>query len=50
MPFISDKPSVLIEQGHLRKIPILIGFTDMEDAYDLFEEDDTIMKGIELDM
>lgn len=49
MPFISDKPTTLIEQGHLRKIPILIGFTDMEDAYDLFGED-MVTKGIELDM
>jgi hypothetical protein len=49
MPFIADKPALLIEQGHLRKVPILIGFTDMEDAYDLFAED-MVTKGIDIDM
>ena len=49
MSFIADKPENLIEQGFLRKIPILIGFTDMEDAYDLFAED-MVTKGIDLDM
>lgn len=49
MSFIADRPENLIEQGFLRKIPILIGFTDMEDAYDLFAED-MVTKGIDLDM
>jgi len=37
--FISDTPQMLIERGHLRKVPIMIGFTDMEEAYDLIAED-----------
>lgn len=37
--FISDDPEMLIERGQLRKTPILTGFTDMEEAYDLIAED-----------
>lgn len=33
--FIKDAPPILIEKGHLRKVPIMIGFTDMEEAFDL---------------
>lgn len=47
--FISDHPQKLIERGHLRKIPIMIGFTDMEEAYDLIAED-MIDNGISHDM
>lgn len=39
MPVISALPDTLIENGYLRKVPILIGFTNMEEAYDLIAED-----------
>lgn len=38
-PFISDAPHILIERGFLRNVPIMIGFTDMEEAFDLMAED-----------
>lgn len=38
-PFIADDPEILIEHGQLRKTPILVGFTNMEEAYDLIAED-----------
>lgn len=38
-PFISDAPHILIERGFLRSVPIMIGFTDMEEAFDLMAED-----------
>lgn len=37
--FIPDDPEVMLEHGKLMKIPILTGFTDMEEAYDLIAED-----------
>lgn len=46
---ISDDPEMLIEHGHLRKVPILIGFTNMEEAYDLMAED-MVENGISLEL
>ncbi|XP_050091496.1 cholinesterase [Anopheles aquasalis] len=34
-PFISDHPSMLVHQGKLRKVPLLIGHTDMEEVLEL---------------
>lgn len=47
--FISDDPELLIERGQLRKIPILTGFTDMEEAYDLIAED-MVENGISVEL
>lgn len=33
-PFISDDPRILIERREANKIPVLIGFTNMEDSLD----------------
>lgn len=49
MAFISDEPEMLIERGHLRKVPIIIGFTNQEEAYDLMAEH-LVEQGITLDM
>ncbi|XP_055623527.1 liver carboxylesterase 1 [Toxorhynchites rutilus septentrionalis] len=34
-PFISDPPMMMIHEGKLRKVPLLIGHTDMEEALEL---------------
>ncbi|XP_035789858.1 cholinesterase 2-like isoform X2 [Anopheles albimanus] len=34
-PFISDHPNMLVHQGKLRKVPLLIGHTDMEEVLEL---------------
>lgn len=34
-PFISDDPKILLERRNLVQIPIMIGFTDMEDVLDV---------------
>uniref|UniRef100_A0AAG5D6N1 Carboxylesterase type B domain-containing protein n=1 Tax=Anopheles atroparvus TaxID=41427 RepID=A0AAG5D6N1_ANOAO len=34
-PFIPDHPSMLVHQGKLRKVPLLIGHTDMEEVLEL---------------
>lgn len=47
--FISDMPETLLEHGILRKVPILIGFTNMEEAYDLMAED-LVENGISLEL
>lgn len=49
VPFIADDPEMLIEHGHLRKIPILTGFTNMEEAYDLIAED-MVENGISIEL
>lgn len=49
MPFIADMPINLVETGQLRNISLLIGFTDMEDAYELMMED-ILTKGIDINM
>lgn len=48
-PFIPDDPEMLIERGQLRKVPILTGFTNMEEAYDLIAED-MVENGISLEL
>lgn len=47
--FISASPTTLIEHELLRKVPIMIGFTDMEDAYDVMAPD-MMNKGISNEM
>lgn len=49
MAFIADDPEILIEHGQLRKVPILIGFTNMEEAYDLIAED-MVENGISIEL
>lgn len=39
----------IVETGQLRNISLLIGFTDMEDAYELMMED-ILTKGIDINM
>ncbi|XP_058066389.1 cholinesterase [Anopheles bellator] len=34
-PFIADHPNMLVHQGKLRKVPLLIGHTDMEEVLEL---------------
>ncbi|XP_050074125.1 carboxylesterase 5A [Anopheles maculipalpis] len=34
-PFISDHPNMLVHQGKLRRVPLLIGHTDMEEVLEL---------------
>lgn len=34
-PFIPDFPRILAERGILRKVPVMVGFTDMEEALEL---------------
>lgn len=46
--FIPDDPEILIERGLLKKTPILIGFTNQEEAYDLMAED-MVENGISLE-
>lgn len=38
-PFIPELPKRLIEHGKLRKIPLLIGYTDMEEILDIITSD-----------
>lgn len=42
-------PLNLVETGQLRNISLLIGFTDMEDAYELMMEE-ILTKGIDINM
>ncbi|CAD7077251.1 unnamed protein product [Hermetia illucens] len=35
MPFVPDTPLQLIERGQLRKVPLLIGYTNMEEVLDV---------------
>lgn len=39
LPFIKDFPKKLFENGQFEKIPVLTGFTDMEDVLDLMNTD-----------
>lgn len=48
-PFISEDPELLIEHGHLRKVPIMTGFTNQEEVYNLMA-DQMVEHGITLDM
>ena len=48
-PFISEDPESLIEGGFLRKVPILIGFTNQEEVYELIAEN-IVEQGISLDL
>lgn len=34
-PFISDDPKILLTSNQLSKVPVMIGFTDMEDVLDV---------------
>ncbi|XP_055374478.1 neuroligin-4, Y-linked [Condylostylus longicornis] len=38
-PFIPDYPRVLVERGMVREIPLLIGYTNMEDVLDIIVGD-----------
>jgi carboxylesterase type B len=49
VPFISENPEDLVEHGYLRKVPLLTGFTNQEDVYDL-AADQMVEHGISLDM
>lgn len=48
-PFIEMTPHMLIERGSMKKVPMMIGFTDMEDAFDILPED-MLEAGINSDM
>lgn len=49
VPFISDIPGDLVERGTLRKVPLLTGFTNQEDIYDL-ESEQMVEHGMTLEM
>lgn len=49
MAFIPADPELLIEHGELRKVPILIGFTNMEEAYELIAEN-MVEEGISVEL
>lgn len=34
-PFVSGNPRTLFERGRVQKVPVMIGFTDMEDSLDV---------------
>jgi cholinesterase len=47
--FIAEDPEMLIEHGHLMSIPILVGFTNMEEAYDLMAAN-MVEEGVSLEL
>ncbi|GAB0100959.1 Carboxylic ester hydrolase [Sergentomyia squamirostris] len=48
-PFVPDAPKALIERGQIRQMPLLIGFTDMEEVLEL-AVGDILTEGISSEM
>ncbi|XP_055689558.1 cholinesterase [Lutzomyia longipalpis] len=48
-PFVPDAPKALVERGQIHKVPLMIGFTDMEEVLEL-AVGDILTEGISSEM